>query len=68
MANITTTATNSDYCYKFCYKHRDKVLEYSFNADVSMGQLLTHFKHFCASCGWSLTCLEKIIPANEEED
>lgn len=66
MANTTTIVTNPNYCYKFCYKYNDTVVEYSFDAEVTFDKLLTHFKHFCKACSWSEKTVNQILPADEE--
>ena len=53
--------TNPNYYYKFIYKYDDTLIEYSFNADVSIDRILTHFKNFCRSTSWTDEQTEKII-------
>lgn len=59
--------TNPNYYYKFIYKYDDTLIEYSFNADVSIDRMLTHFKNFCRSASWTDEQAEKIIARDEEE-
>lgn len=67
MANTTTTVTNPEYYYKFVYRYKDTLVEYSFDADVNFQKLLTRFKHFCKACSWTEKVVERVIPDDEEE-
>lgn len=67
MVNTTTTATDSNYYYKFYYKYDDKEIEYTFSADATIDKVRTNIKHFLKACSWTDSQAELIIPTDEEE-
>lgn len=52
---------NDKYCYKFKYTCDGTDIEYAFDADITMTELLQHFRYFLKSCSWTDDVIKKYL-------
>ena len=62
------TKDNKEYFYRFMYRCDDELVEYRFNADVTMDQLVTHLKQFLKACSWSENVVNEYLPEDGYND
>lgn len=62
------TKDNEEYFYKFMYRCDDELVEYRFNADVTMGKFITHLKQFLKACSWSEKVVNEYLPKDSYND
>ena len=62
------TKDNEEYFYKFMYRCDDELVEYRFNAAVTMDKLITYLKQFLKACSWSEEVVNEYIPKDSYND
>ena len=62
------TKDNEEYFYRLMYRCDDELVEYRFNADVTMDQLVTHLKQFLKACSWTETTIDEYFPKDSYDD
>ena len=62
------TKDNEEYFYKFMYRCDDELVEYRFNADVTMDKLITNLKQFLKACSWSEEVVNEYLPKDSYND